>query len=305
MSRLSNLLRIFTTIVIGYLALIWLLPSNKAAVHDYQLSDTSYHVLFLLVVLPLIATWFCALHGYERLNGYARAVKGTYEGKDFAKLSKGIAVLAWGSIISAIITLLVNNHANNHPGFLPSAVIIANYLGLLIPLIGFHYISRGSHDLAIRNKLYYKTGAVQAIIFTFMVIGVAYCYVVFGRLDDYSLAANNNPYYLPDWLMITTFVIPCLYTWFIGLLGAYDLYLYSRYSKGLLYQRGMRLLGVGFTAVIASSTIVQYLRTATPRNGHLSLNLTLTLINITYLLAISGYIMIIMGSNRLRKIEEV
>lgn len=305
MTRLTRLIRILIIITAGFLALVWLLPANKAALHDYDITSNTYHVLLFIVVVPLIATWFCSLYGYERLSGYARAVSATYEGNDFAKLSRGLAVLLWGSIASTALTLLVNNYANSHVGFLPSAVILANYLGILVPLVGFHYISRGSHGLVMHNKLYYRTGSVQAMILVFLTIGVAYCYIVFGNLGSYSLSANDNPYYLPDWLMITTFVIPSLYTWFIGLVGSYDLYLYSRFSKGVIYQRGIRLLGSGFAVVIASSTITQYLRTATPRNGHLSLNLTLLLINFTYLVAIIGYVMIIKGSNRLRRIEEV
>lgn len=120
-------------------------------------------------------------------------------------------------------------------------------------------------------------------VLLFIIIGVTYCYITFRFLNLQSVGSDNNPYYLPAWLMILTVIIPFLYTWLIGLLAAYEIYLYSKNVEGILYQRAMRLLSGGVTSVIASSIVVQYLRSAVPRTEHLSFNSVLLIVNIAYI----------------------
>ena len=305
MSKLTTALKQYGVLASIYLLLVFFLPANKIAQHSYHLSSVAYHVLLFIIIIPLIGIWFGAFYSYARLSQYCRAINETAEGHDFNKLTRGFTWLAWGSVIASLITIILNAIANERPSFLPTSTIITNYLSLLVPLIAYSYISTGARGLNIRARVSITGQGAKALILFFMFIGVAYCYVTFRYLDLYSVGSNNNPYYLPAWLMILTVIIPFLYTWFIGLLAAYEICLYSKNVQGILYQRSMRLLSGGVISVIASSIAIQYLRSAVPRTGHLSLNNVLLIVNIAYIFMAFGYVLISLGARNLRKIEEV
>jgi hypothetical protein len=305
MSKLAKALRSYGIFVTLYLLLVFFLPANKMAQHDYHLSSAAYHVLLFVVVLPLVGIWFGAYYSYARLSQYSDAIAKTPEGRSFKNITKGFTWLAWGSAIVAIVSIVFNAIANEHPGFRAASIIVANYAGLLVPLVGYSFISSGARGLNVRAKLSITDKSANFLIMAFMLLGVAYCFVTFRFLDLHTLSSTNNPFFLPVWLIIVTVMIPFLYTWFIGFLAAYEIYLYSRHVDGLLYRQAMRLLSFGVIAVIASSITIQYLRAAMPRVGHLSLNTTLIIINISYVFMAIGYIVLCLGARQLRKIEEV
>jgi hypothetical protein len=305
MSKLTTALKQYTVLASVYLLLAFFLPANKIAQHNYHLSSVAYHVLLFVVILPLVGIWFGAFYSYARLRQYCDAITDTAESQDFNKLTRGFIWLAWGSAITALVSIVLNAVANTHPGFLATSIIITNYSSLLVPLVAYSYISTGARSLNIRAMVSITGQGAKTLILFFMFIGVAYCYITFRYLDLHSVGSNSNPYYLPAWLMILTVIIPFLYTWFIGLLAAYEIYLYSKNVQGILYQRAMRLLSGGVISVIASSIAVQYLRSAVPRSGHLSLNSVLLIVNIAYIFMALGYVLISLGARQLRKIEEV
>lgn len=305
MSKLATALKYYGIVAFSYIALALLLPANHIAQRDYHLSSGAYHALLFVVVLPLIGIWLGAFYSYARLKQYSHAVAETPEGVEFEKIGNGFRWLAWGSAVIAILTLLLNAIANEHPGFHAFSIIVANYGSLIVPLVGYSMISSGSRGLNISQRITISSKGAKVLVVLFMLIGVAYCFITFQRLNLHAMTASDNPYYLPAWIMITSVIVPFLYTWFIGFLAAYEMYLYSKHVDGVLYQRAIRALSFGIIAVIASSIVVQYLRSAIPRTGHLSLNATLLIINIIYVFMAAGYIFISLGARQLRKIEEV
>lgn len=305
MAKLTSTLKYCGIISVVYVLLVFLLPTNATSVHNYHLTSTAYHLLLFVVVLPLIAIWFGAFYSYARLRQYSEAIADTGEGEDFAKLTKGFTWLAWGSVLTAIITLVMNAGANSHRGLHGASLIITNYVSILVSLISYTYISNGTRSLNERARITISNTGSKRIILSFMLIGVAYCFTTFRYLNLHTLNATNNPYYLQVWLVILTVVVPYLYSWFIGLLAAYEIYLYSKHVGGLLYQRAIRLLSFGVIAIIISSIAVQYLRVTTPRTGHLSLTAVLLVLNVVYIFMGAGYISLSLGTRQLRKIEEV
>lgn len=305
MSKLAIALRNYALFTAAYLLLILVLPANKVAMHNYGLSSATYHMLMLVVILPLIGIWFGAFYSYARLRQYSDAIVDAPEGKDFSKLAHGFSVLAIGSAASAILALILNTIGNSSTGFYPAAVIINNYTGIIVPLIAFSLISVGTRSLNLRNNISNGGTGSKLLVFIFMIFGVLYCYITFSHLHLGSAASTNNPYYLPVWLMIATIIVPSLYTWFIGILAAYEMYLYSKHIQGLFYQHAMRLLSYGVIAVITSSIVVQYFHTATPRTGHLPLSSALMIVYLALVFMALGYVLLSLGARQLRKIEEV
>ena len=305
MTKLAIALKQYLSLAIVYLALVFLLPANKIAVRDYHLTSLSYHLLLFVIILPLIGIWFGAFYSYARLQQYTDAIQDTAEAKDFGRLASGFKLLAWGSALTAIFSICVNSLANNYSQLHAAAIIATNYAGLLVPLISFTIIGGAARGLNARVNTAVSDAGTKALMVFFMIIGVIYCFFTFRLLDMHSLSSSLNPYYLPVWLIIISIVIPFLYTWFIGLMAAYEIHVYGGNSSGVLYQRAVRQLSFGVIAVIASSIVVQYLRSVVPRTGHLSLNAVLLIVNISYIFMAVGYIYLSLGSRQLRKIEEV
>lgn len=305
MSRPSNAMGYYIVLSIVFLLLAAVLPANKQASQLYHLSSSQYHLLFFLVILPLMLLSFLAIYGYAKLQNYADSIEKTPEGQDFNLLAQGCRWLAWGLLIPAIAEISLNSVANVHPGFHAAAITITNYLYLLVPLVAFSLISSGSHGLLSRTKKQLSIANAKSLILVFALIGVAYSFLVFRHFTGDSVGSTNNPYYLPLWLMLITLVIPYLYAWFIGLLAVYEIVLFSKQSRGVLYQQALQLVAHGLVIVIASSIALQYVGSIVPSTGHLVLDTSLAATYAIRLGAVVGYVMIARGAIRMKKIEEV
>jgi hypothetical protein len=139
----------------------------------------------------------------------------------------------------------------------------------------------------------------------FLVAGVLYCYLIFRHLDLTSLSSASNSYFLPIWLIVVSVIIPYLYAWFSGLLAAYEINLFGNHTDGFLYRRALRLLVAGLTAIILSFIALQYISSVEPSKGHLVLGYRLVLIIIFRIVGGGGFLLLAMGADRLKKIEEV
>lgn len=305
MKHLSGIVKRWLLLTVGYLLLTQLLPANKADLHTYNLSLGQYHVLRFLLALPLSLLWFAALFGYSQLNQYAKAIAKTPEAEGYRRLSVGCYWLAWSLIVPTVISLVFTTIYASHPGFHSAAVIIINYLSLGLTLLAFSSISSGTQELAAKTKQRFSAANMRSLQFIFVAGGVLYCYLTFRNLDLHSLASTNNPYYLPIWLLISSFFIPNLYAWFIGLLAAYEIGSLAERSAGVLYQRALKVFAIGLAVVIACLISVQYLHTIVPRTGHLSLNTILIFTYSIYMAAIIGFALLALGAWRLKRIEEV
>jgi hypothetical protein len=302
----------FKAATLGYFALvaifvllIFTLPGSKTTMAYYHLAPASYHILYFLLTLPSMMVWAAAFYGYSKLQTYGQSINGTVEGDDFRLLGRGLAWLAWSLPVTALTSVVLNAVAAASPGFHPAAIIIANYVALLLPLIGFSIVSRGARGLTEHAKTRFSWTSAQWIILGFVAAGVLYCYLTFRHFNLSSLSSTNNPYHLPVWLMVLTVVIPYLYAWFVGLLATYEIGSFSQQIRGLLYRQALRLLSGGLVSVIISSIAIQYLLSASPRHGFVVVDGRLLWINIVRIIGGIGYIMIAFGVSRLKRIEDI
>lgn len=292
-------------LVIIYTVLIFALPANSITQQKYDLTSFEYRLIMFSLAVPSLLLWFAAFIGYGTLRQYAHALRHTDEGADFLRLSQGCTWLVWSLPISAILAIVFNALANTHPHLHPTAIILQNYASLIFPLIGFTIICLSSHRLLARLKLELRLRNIRLMTVLFIGFGLIYCYLTFQHLDLSSLSSSSNPYYLPLWLLIITIILPFLYTWFIGLIGAAQIALFSRNAVGLLYRRALIYLAIGLVAVIVSSIALQYVNAVIPRVGHLRLDYRLILSIVFRIIGALGFILITIGAHRLKKIEEV
>ena len=304
-SPTNRALQYFVGLAVLYVALIFILPASHATMQQHHLSDIQYRIILLSLSVPSLMTWFAAFLGYAKLVEYSARISKTTDGSHFAQLARGCGWLALSLPIPALISLLLNAVANQWPDFHPTAIIIANYINLLLPLIAFSMIGKASRGLVSSSKLTFSLASSRIIGLLFLTAGVSYCYLIFRQFNLTSLAASNNPYFLPLWLMVISITIPYLYAWFIGLLATYEITLYSRQVNGLLYRRSLRLLIWGLIIVIASSIAIQYLNSVNPRVGHLVLDYRLLVSTLFGIVRGVGFALLALGAIRLKRIEEV
>jgi hypothetical protein len=300
-----NAIRDYILLAVIYLLLVILLPANKVLMHSYHLTPSQYHILYLTVAIPLVAIWFAAFYGYGKLAEYTHLIRKTPEGEGFNNLARGTAWLAWSLPIGALVQICANAIANNHPGFEATSIIITNYTILFFALLAFTAFARGARSLTSLSQVRLDIEQSRFTVLILLVLGVGYCFFAFKSLDLHSLTSTSNPYDIPGWLLITTIIIPYLYAWFSGLIAAIELLIYSKRVSGVLYRQSMGLLASGCLAIIGGSVSAQYLQNVGIKTGHLSLNSTLVIVNMMYLFMAAGYILLTIGAQRLKKMEEV
>jgi hypothetical protein len=297
---LSRLLFYAGCLIALYIILIFSLPVDQTA-KNFDLEPLQYRIVRLAVSIPAMLTWLAAFAGYGMLRQYTAAIRRTPDGPHFELLTKGAGWLAW-SLPVPIITALI---LRSLPGMQTPAVIIINYVSLLLPLIAFSLIGTATRGLANSTPLKLNLANARLIMLVFLALGVTYCWLIFRQFNPSSLGSSDNPYFMPAWLVVVTLIVPYLYAWFAGLLAAYEISLYSRQVSGVLYRQALRLLAGGLIIVIIGSIGLQYLSAVQVLAGKLMLDYRLLVIWLFRLITIGGFVMLFVGAARLKKIEEV
>jgi hypothetical protein len=288
-------------------ALLVLVPNPEhATLVKYHLSNTGLRWLELTVILPSAITWFLTFYGYERLSRYSKVIKNTKDGLHIATIAKALGVLAYLTPLSTIVYTVFGLLIRHHPGLISTQAITRNYTILLIPFIAFLMIEHGAHGLTGLTKSRPSRFSNQIIVPLFIVISVAYSYLVIKNSDTPLVAGNSaHAYYMPDILVLLTIVVPYLYMWFIGMFAVTELLLYQDKIKGIIYKRSWAYISRGFIGVIAASIIIQYVTSLSGKLNRLHLNGLLAVVYILLILQAVGYVFIALGAKKLQKIEEV
>jgi hypothetical protein len=295
----------YIVLVVVYLVITFLTHPDPAVIAKYHISTLSLRFLSLSFTIPLMLIWLTALYGFACLKGYSEKIKQDKDGKQVERITNGVMVLAYSLPISAIATGILNNIAQAHHGFLPASVIIGHYIALVFPLVAFLLISRGTRGLMLLVKARSSLAAAHIFGIIFTLVSVGYCYFVLNQgIPTHVTTMQKAVYYLPTWLVLLTLVVPYLYTWFIGFMAAYELYLYDQKVSGRLYKKSWRKLSIGLTAIIIMYIVVQYITTLSARLNRLNLSALLIIIYVLLAFISVGYIYIAVGAKKLKSIEE-
>lgn len=299
--------RLYTTVfavLLGiYIVFALFLPPDPTAVEKYHISAVQVRLLTLTLVIPLLAIYCAAFYGFIRFRMYADVVKREPEGEGIDTIADGLKWLAYGLPFYAIFSNIFNYYARAHVGFRPAAVIMQNYLTLIITFTGFTIIYKGAGRLVRYLQKKPSNREQNYWMFGMIILSTVYSFFILNR-PLYTDSARQI-YYLPNWLIITTLAIPYLYMWYIGLKASYWVYFYQANVKGRLYQRALANLAIGLMWVIFSSIILQFFMTLSNRLNNLALAPLLITIYVLLILISIGYLLIAAGANRLKKLEEV
>jgi hypothetical protein len=297
---------VFVAILATYIVLVLSLPVNKLVLKHYDISVTGLRFLELTYVLPLAAIWALAYYGYSKIHKYSLTIGKNKEGKQLNRIALGIGVLAFGSPINNIISSTLNSIGQAHIHLIPTFTIINNYLSVGVALASLILIGAGARGLADITKARLSYRSIQIFSLIFIVVASVFCYLVFHKLpNSLSLGIVSKPnYYLPNWLLLFTLVIPYMFAWYTGGLAVLNVSAYNQKVKGLLYKASMLYVGIGIPLIIFSIILLQYLSFVAAKLATLKI-VALLLIAYPLLIIISlGYICVAIGAKKLQKIEE-
>ncbi len=288
---------VFIALTLVYPAQSIFIRPDVAVLHKYHI--TQGKAIFLTLAI--------ALFGYLRLAGYTALIRDSKDGKAFVAISNGILALTLWLPINTILTGIARYVNNTHPSATAITVQTTNYINLVLLFTGFLMINNGAQKLlkVIKARNYsYRQIAANSI---FIISLVLYIYLV---LNDPARQLPNvdvhlATYYLPDWLIISTLVIPRLIMWFLGIQAVQALLDYSRKVKGSIYRSALSSLASGLAFVVISSIALRYFQSLSASLNKLSLNVLLLVVYMLLILISTGYILIAKGSKKLKLIEEL
>ena len=295
----------YIILLVAYLILTMLVLPDEQWMTAYNLSPLRYRIIFFLTVyLPLTVVWIAAFAGYRRLNEYSRRIKQTPEGPSFALLTTGTRWLAWGLPVVSIVYTLKNLFAHDSTGLHDAGIITTNFLMLIVSLFAFMAIGRATRKLTENVGSSATIQRSRLVMFIFVLLGVAYCYLLFRNTDP--RLHPINAYHLPFWLIVISLIIPYLYAWFVGVLAAFEINAYKTTVKGILYKQALSFISRGFISVIAALILIQYLASV-PLEQLTRVSFAYLLFAIYVLLALYaiGFVSIALGAKKLIRLEEV
>lgn len=305
-NKLLSLLFLIVSLV--YVAQTVLDKPDPATLTKYHITADRVHFLGLMIALPYILIWFASFIGYLRLKTYTRIIAGSKDGRAFKTITSGVLLLGVWLPLSTIIGNLASNHYIFHPGSAPALVRLINYANLLILFPAFLLVYLGSKKLLtlLKGK---QAILAQTHIFTLSYISFSALYVLLVLHDpSRQLPAGDvrfGTYYEPDWLIVTTIVIPRLIIWYLGLQTMRNLYIYRSRVNGNLYRAALKRLAQGIAGVVVATIVLRIFQSVSATTSHLSLGALLVVVYILLAIMSVGYILIAKGSKSLQKLEEI
>jgi hypothetical protein len=289
---------------LGYAAATIFTPLTPRA-NTYGLTIAQIRGLQLSLVLPIIAVWFIALWGSLRFKRYALSIYQGADGRALNSIANGLLVLvaelATGSLLQACSRFLL------HWASAATITITTNYIAVGLSLISFGLIYRGAWRLVklVQFRGFRRNQLVALVLLA--AIGILYGWLLAHNPDRlHSLDPGKIvPYYLPDWLLLLTIVLPYIMVWGFGLIAAVAIRSYQHYAVGILYRKPLARLSVGLAAIILSLILLQLITALGPSLVRLGLEPILALLYALILVYAVGHVLVALGARRLAKIEEV
>ena len=293
---------VFLVLLATYVTLAFTLPTNPETLQRLEVSQGQARLLNLTVVIPLSLVYLGALYGFMRIKDYAEKVKDSREGPHFETLARGLMVLAFSLPINSIVSSLTSYIRHAQPHMLSDISIIRQYLALALAFTAIALLARGAQGLfgTLKNASVNRQ-SFYAIIGP-IVLACVYTWLI---LSQGAGTSDNQPYFMPDWVVITTIAIPYIYAWCIGSWAAVLLYKYHAKVKGVIYKRALDNLAKGIAGVILVSIFLQFLTTLSGLLNRLDLTPLLGVVYVLIALYALGYGLIAQGAKKLKQIEEV
>lgn len=305
--RIANRVVFFIALIAAYLLLLFIIPPDASVLTKYDLQPPQYVLIRLAILAPMIAIWLIALYGFVTVYRYAGSIRKHKDGKAFVTIAGGLGVLAFGLPLQSLMSSLLNYASRTNPASTPMNTIINNYITLGIVFLGFYIINKGAKKLLTSTKTNEPNSKhYRAWQFGLAVFSAIFVYLTLTNPARYipTEGAAKAVYYLPDWLIVLTIIIPYIAVWYLGMQSAYFIRHYRNKVPGMLYKQALGFLANGLSAVILASMLLRFLTNMTAFFRSAELKMLLVVIYLLLIAISIGYILIAKGANKLRKMEE-
>lgn len=305
-SRKTATYLVFITSVVIYSILTLGIPPAPSVLQDYNISELTARLLTLSIALPFMVIWFVALVGAMSFRQYAERIKDSSDGKAMHAISTGLLGLALWLPSTGIIGSGSQLLYRNYPELTAPLIRFDNYFNLLVLCVSIGFIYYGSSKLVRSLSHPEYTWRQWFMLAIGLTVIAGYIFLVFS--DPAREAPTQQiriaTYYLPDWLIAFTVILPRVVMWFFGLLAVRNIYIYAKYVKGTIYRRGFTQIALGVSGVIVSLILLRIEQTLTLLYST-SLTYLLFAIYSTLVIMAVGYVLIARGAQKLQRIEDV
>lgn len=243
---------LFVILAITYVVLLIVIPPEARTLNKYNLTKEQARNLNLSVAVPYIAIWLTGLYGYLRLDAYTEKIKASPDGSAFSKLTRGLLILALTLPISAIIGNVDLYITNKHDNFLATGTIINNYVNLVLALVAFWFIFRGAkqlYQLLPKFKIQTSDGGFLPALFALASTWYSYFTLTNPARQHPTALARTATYYLSDWLLVVTIILPYIIMLYFGFSSVGYLLIYMRHVPGIIYKRALRYIANGLSLI--------------------------------------------------------
>lgn len=293
---------LFLILTVTYLLETFIPKPKKTVLSHYHLSHMGYYELVIPLVVILVIIWFISLYGSLRVKSYARLISNSKDGRGMSHISNGLLIQTITLPLISNISYVLGHIAGDHPRLQPTMTIIVNYISLGLMGLAFIFIFWGSHKLfklipGRAKQLPYSLW--QAVFIT-----ASSLYAYFIIIQPIHHPKDRQVYFLPDWLLVLTISVPYMFFWYLGIRGAYNIFLYRRNVKGTLYRSALSYLAAGIAVVVLGSVVTRIITSLSSRITNLKLTPILIIIYCFLVIIAIGYILIAIGAKKLRNIEE-
>lgn len=292
-----------------YLLLTFITPPNGASLTKYSLSPTQARLISLSVVAPILLIWLVAFYGFIRFKNYAESIKDTKDGVQLLGVARGLMYLAFTLPVTSVASSAANYISAMRHDLTPKTVIFNNYIAIILLLMAFYVIYKGAmglfSTLKKRPSLHSPRDILALLVFISLSVFFIYSTLTSTNRQFPISPTTKATYYLPDWLLIISILIPYVMMWYFGISAAYYIQLYRKKVSGIIYKKSLGYLSGGIVTVIASFIFIRFLNSWASHLGTLSLKILLLVLYILVLNIAIGFVLIAVGANKLKKIEEV
>lgn len=306
MHRYRPLIILFGILGISYGAEMLLIPAGYTALNRYQLGASNEKLLGLIMLLPTVVIWSFALFAFIRFRHYAKSISEANDGRSLLMIANGTFGLAIWLPIASLINNFTSYMYHAWPHAVEEATIVKNYLIVTVLFITFLIIWRGSRKL-VRTLPDREFSSWCETIYriAFIVICVASTLLLIH--EPYRSAAPRSglsAFYLPDWLIATTIMLPYLCVWYMGLFSVRNIILYRKHVNGILYKQALKCLTAGLVVLILTVLANRFIYILSSWFNGLAMRYVLVILY--GLLATNGVgsLLIAQGAKKLQRIEE-
>ena len=299
---------LFLLLAAIYLVSTFAAPINPAMLARYNITELQLRFATITVVIPILFIWLAAFYGFIHFETYAARIKQSPDGRGLKLVADGLLWLGVGFMLNSVVSSLLTYLVRQHITVQATATIITTHVALVFPLVAFALILLGTQRLLTmidKPRLPWRYDIVLALAVA--LIGIVFTLLTFNNPSRTSPVppAIVATYYLSDWLIFATIILPYVCIWVFGLFAVARLHVYQMTVRGSIYRQALRTLEYGIVAVILTSIGLQFLGTATTALGGLGFNALLILVYVLLAAIGAGYILIALGARKLKVIEDI